>query len=180
MSQRPAGTRRGRRIARRQAGRKLAAASAGDLVSETLASLGLTEQIRGLRVVAEWEELVGERIARRAQPEGVVRRVLVVRVVSSAWMHELGLLKRQLLESLWKATGEPRLFDDISFQLAGRTRAPADRPGRPPPRRPKRPPPRPAPIVAPAERERILTETQAVDDPELRELIARVRTRHGR
>jgi hypothetical protein len=151
------------------------------LVAETLAQHGLTEAVRTYRIAAEWSELVGERIARRARPAGISRRVLYVQVASSAWLHELGLMKAQLLEVLWDALGEPRLFDDLAFQLAGKSRAPGDAPGvaptpRPPPRA-RRPAP---PAAAGADRERILAETAAVDDDELRELIARVRTRHNR
>ncbi len=112
--------------------------SAGALVAETLAQHGLTEAIRTYRVTAEWDQLVGERIARRARPGGITRRVLHIQVASSAWLHELGLLKAQLLDVLWRALGEPRLFDDLSFHLAGKSRAPADAPG-------AAPHPRPAP-----------------------------------
>jgi Dna[CI] antecedent, DciA len=158
---------------------------AGALVSETLATYGLTEKIRGYRLAAEWEQLVGERIARRTRPLGIVgapvRRVLQVQVQSSAWLHELGLLKNQLLDVLWRALGEPRLFDDLAFQLAGRSRSPADAPGvapRPRPAAPGAVPPPPA--ATGTERERILAETSAVVDDDLRELITRVRTRHNR
>lgn len=159
--------------------------SAGALVSETLASYGLTDTLRGYRIPAEWDQLVGERIARRTRPLGIVgpqgKRVLQVQVASSAWLHELGLLKAQLLDVLWKAIGEPRLFDDLAFQLAGRSRNPADAPGRAPAPRPREQARLAAPPEAKGEdRARILAETAEVADDELRELIARVRTRHNR
>jgi Dna[CI] antecedent, DciA len=160
--------------------RRKEAISAGLLIAETLSQHGLTEQVRGLRVVAEWDQLVGARIAKRARPEEINRRVLRVSVASSAWMHELGLLKPQLLLVLWNALGEPRLFDDISFQLAGRTRAATDAPGVAPQARPSVPPTRVPVAALGPERAQILSETSAVDDDELRELIARVRTRHNR
>lgn len=171
--------------ARQQLRRHKEVMSAGALVSETLASYGLTETLRGYRIPAEWSELVGERIARRTKPLGIVgpqgRRVLQVQVASSAWLHELGLLKAQLLDVLWKAIGEPRLFDDMTFQLAGRSRSPNDAPGTPPAPRPRERPKLGAPVEAKgADRERILSETSEVDDDELRALIARVRTRHNR
>ncbi|MEZ4359329.1 MAG: DUF721 domain-containing protein [Kofleriaceae bacterium] len=160
--------------------RRKEVASAGLLVAETLAAHGLGEAIRAQRIAAEWPQLVGERIARRAQPDGVRHRVLHVRVASSAWMHELGLLKPQLLAALWSALGEPRMFDDLAFSLAGRTRGPNERPGVAPARRPSAPPPR-TPVAAdgPA-RARIAAEAAHVEDDELRALITRVRTRHDR
>jgi hypothetical protein len=160
--------------------RRREATSAGQLVAETLAGHGLSEAVRGYRVAAEWESLVGERIAKRARPEGVVRRVLQIRVAGSAWLHELTLLKGQLLEVLWAALGEPRLFDDLSFQLTGRSRAAADDPGVAPAARKKRPAPRPPIAAAGAERVQIMVETATVDDEELRDLITRVRVRHNR
>jgi predicted nucleic acid-binding Zn ribbon protein len=174
-----------RRKPRRYLPRHKEVLPAGALVSETLATYGLTEKIRGYRVAAEWDQLVGERIGRRTRPMGIVgppaRRVLQVQVASSAWLHELGLLKAQLLDVLWSALGEPKLFEDLSFQLAGRSRNPNDAPGVAPSARPTAPgkvaPPPPA---AGPDREQILAETAAVDDDELRDLITRVRTRHNR
>ena len=169
-----------RRRRSQKAGRRLEPTSAGQLVADTLAGYGLTEQIRSHRILAEWDELVGDRIARRARPEGVVRRTLVIRVASSAWMHELGLLKQLLLTALWKAIGEPRLFDDLSLQLAGKTRAAKDQSGPPPGPRPRPLPPRVPVAAGDAERAQILEDSAAVEDDELRELITRVRTRHNR
>jgi Dna[CI] antecedent, DciA len=155
--------------------------TAGALVAETLAGYGLSEAVRTYRIDADWEELVGERIARRARPLGVQRRVLQVQVQSSSWLHELGLLKHKLLEALWSALGEPRLFDDMAFQLAGRSRANADAPGvAPSARRPPLPPLPLPPMAIGKDRDLILAETAAIDDAELRDLVARVRTRHNR
>lgn len=154
---------------------------AGVLVAETLAGYGLSEAIRASRIEAEWEQLVGERIARRSRPGNIVRGALQVHVASSAWLHELGLLKNQLLSVLLRALGEPRLFDDLSFQLAGKSRAPSDAPGVAP--RARRPPPPPNPLPPSAsieDQQRILVETSAVEDDELRALITRVRTLHNR
>jgi Dna[CI] antecedent, DciA len=160
--------------------RRKEATAAAMLVAETLARHGLSEAIREQRVAAEWDTLVGERIARRAQPDGVHRRVLQIRVASSAWMHELGLLKPQLLSALWRGLGEPRLFDDLALHLAGKTRRPGEEPGVAPAQRPPPPRPRPPAAALGADRARILDETAAIEDDELRELIVRVRTRHGR
>ncbi len=151
------------------------------LVAETLAGYGLSEAIRAARIEAEWDQIVGERIARRTRPSGVFRRTLQVQVQSSAWLHELGLLKNQLLDILWRALGEPRLFDDLSFQLAGKSRSPSDAPGVAPTARRPPPPPIPLPPVAPIEdQQRIRSETATVEDDELRALITRVRTLHNR
>lgn len=169
------GVRPRRRRGKNTAGRRLEPTSAAQLIADTIKAYGLTEELRSQRIVADWDALVGPRIAQHARPLGITRRVLRVQVSSSAWLHELGLLKQPLLTTLWQALGEPRLFDDLSFQLAGRDRSVASRPSSVR---------RAAPVHhrAPGDAEpgQILEETAAVQDEELRRLIAGVRLRHRR
>jgi hypothetical protein len=83
-----------------------------------------------------------------------------------------------LLEGLLGRIGEPKLFDELRFRLAGSSR-------RQPTLVPK---PRPTHVVHPraiapatgAAREQIVREVEVVDDAELRELIARVRITNDR
>jgi hypothetical protein len=152
--------------------------SAGDAVKAALKFHGISDQVRAQRVLTEWTELVGAKISSRTRPYGVSDRVLVIEVASSAWLHELNLLKAQILAGLVDRLGEPRLFDDLKFKLAGRSG------GQPTLIRPKprpAPPARPAPIPATgAAREQIAREVEKIDDDELRELIARVRIQNDR
>ena len=152
--------------------------SASDAIRAALSFHGITDQVRAQSVLTEWTELVGPKIASRTRPWGVSERVLVIEVASSAWLHELNLLKAQILKGLVERLGEPKLFDDLKFKLAGRSGA------RPNLIRPKpRPAPPQKPAAAPATgaaREQIVREVAAVDDDELRELIARVRITHDR
>jgi predicted nucleic acid-binding Zn ribbon protein len=139
---------------------------------------GITDEVRAGRVLTEWSELVGPKIAQRTRPDGVTDRVLWVEVATSSWLHELNLLRPQLLRGLLERLGPPAVFDDLKLRIAGRhRRSPiALRAARKPP-----PPPRPLPPPATgAAREQIVRETSTVDDDELRELIARVRITHDR
>src|SRR5262249_27063078 len=113
------------------------------------------------RVVTEWSELVGAKIAQRTRPDGITDRVLWVEVATSAWLHELNLLRPQLLAGLRDRLGEPALFHELKL----------------PPAVPRRraPPPPPAPP-----RGGSVGGAAAVADAELRELIARVRIPHDR
>ena len=160
--------------------RALAVTTAGDAVRAALDFRKITNQVRGERIVAEWSELVGPRIAQRTRPDRIVDRVLWIEVVSSAWLHELSLLKPQLLRGLLERLGEPPLFDDLRLRLAGggpRRDAVTILRGR------HRPATEPRPEVQPATgaaREAIVREVAGVDDEELRELIARVRITHER
>lgn len=162
----------------RGAPRALEARSAADAVKAALAFRGISDQVRAQRVLTEWTELVGPKIASRTRPYGVNERVLVIEVASSAWLHELNLLKAQILTGLVDRIGEPRLFDDLKFKLAGRSGA---RPSlirpKPRPAAPARPAPTPATGAA---REQIAREVEKIDDDELRELIARVRIQNDR
>ena len=161
-----------------RAGRTLGARSASDAVAAALALHGITDQVRAGRVLTEWSDLVGPKIAQRTRPDGITDRTLWVEVATSAWLHELNLMRPQLLGGLLERLGEPRVFDELKFRLVGRHRREpvALRAARKP-----APPPRPMPLPATgATRERIVREASAVDDDELRELIARVRITHDR
>jgi hypothetical protein len=152
--------------------------SASDAVAAALDLHGIRDQVRSGRVLTEWSDLVGPKIAQRTRPDGVTNRILWVEVATSAWLHELNLMRPQLLKGLLERLGEPSLFDDLKFRLVGRHRREpvALRAARKPP-----PPPRPTPPPATGvARERIVREAGAVDDDELRELIARVRIAHDR
>lgn len=151
---------------------------ASDAVAAALALHGISDQVRAGRVLTEWSELVGPKIAQRTRPDGVTDRMLWVEVATSAWLHELNLMRPQLLKGLRERLGEPSLFDDLKFRLVGRHRrepVALRAAGRPAP--PPRPIPPPATGIA---RERIVREVGAVDDDELRELIARIRITHDR
>jgi len=168
----------GRPSRRPRADRTLGTRSASDAVAAALALHGITDQVRAGRVLTEWGDLVGPKIAQRTRPDGITDRTLWVEVATSAWLHELNLMRPQLLKGLLDRLGDPRVFDELKFRLAGRhRREPVElRAARKPP-----PPPRPMPMPATgATRERIVREASTVDDDELRELIARVRITHDR
>lgn len=163
---------------RHVAPRQRAPTSAAVAIKNALDFRGIADEVRGERLVTEWAELVGAKIAERTRPDGITDRVLWIEVATSAWLHELNLLRPQLLAGLLERLGEPRLFDDIKFRLAGRRRR--EPTSVPRPRRrtlPARVIPRPATGGA---REQIVREVAAVDDIELRELIARVRITNDR
>jgi hypothetical protein len=148
--------------------------TAGAAIVDALAFRNLTDDVRAQRALAEWSDLVGAKIAARTRPLDLRDRVLRVEVASSAWLHELNLLKPQLVAGLHERLGQPSLFDRLDLVLAGR-RARGGDSAQPRYRRvaePARPAPRPATGAA---REQIVREVACIDDPELRELVARVR-----
>ena len=67
------------------------------ILPRLLQQLGLEDPAAGWRVVAEWPALAGERIAKRTRATSFRDGMLTVEVEGSAWMHELGFLKRDLV-----------------------------------------------------------------------------------
>ncbi len=62
--------------------------------------LGLEQGLRGWRAVGDWPEIVGPRLARHARAVGFRDGTLHVEVEGSAWMHELGLLRHELVRRI--------------------------------------------------------------------------------
>jgi predicted nucleic acid-binding Zn ribbon protein len=109
-------------VTKRRPPRALELRRAGDAIEDALAFHGITDRVRAERVLAEWTELVGPKIGARTRPYGIEQRLLLVEVATSAWLHELNLLRAQIVANLLERIGEPRLFDDLAFRLAGRSR----------------------------------------------------------
>ncbi|HET9992827.1 MAG TPA: DUF721 domain-containing protein [Kofleriaceae bacterium] len=166
------------KFVRRGPARALEARSAKDAIGAALKFRGIANDVRAETLLAEWTDLVGAKIAARTRPEGIFDRVLVIEVVSSAWLQELNMLRAQILSGLLERVGEPRLFDELRFKIAGRARRhDVIRP------RPRAVTAKPVKAVVPATglaRENIVREVESVDDAELRELIARVRIANDR
>lgn len=148
-------------------------------IRNVLSLHGIADHVRAERLVTEWTELVGPKIASRTRADGIADRILWIEVATSAWLQELNLLRAQLLANLVERLGEPRLFDDLKFRLAGRRNAnpvgvPSHRRKPPPPAKPLPPP------ATGAARETIVREVSGIADEELRELVARVRITHDK
>lgn len=171
------------RVGGRRPPRALGQLPAADAVASALRFHGITDEVRAQRLLTEWSELVGPKIASRTRPDGIDDkaggRTLWIEVATSAWLQELNMLRPQIVAGLVERLGEPRLFDDIKFRLAGRRRrddvtVPSGRGRKPVVEKPLPPP------ATGAARERIVREVEAVDDAELRELIARIRITHDK
>ena len=91
--------------------------SLAGILPRLLKDLGLEDDAAGWRVVAEWPALAGERIARRTRATGFREGVLTVEVEGSAWMHELGFLKRELVRKVNQHLGGS-IVRDVRFILA--------------------------------------------------------------
>jgi predicted nucleic acid-binding Zn ribbon protein len=85
-------------------------------LSRLLRELGLERQLQGWRAVEEWPHWVGPRVARHTRAVAFRDGTLVVEVEGSAWMQELGFLKREILRTLNERLGAD-LVRDIRFTV---------------------------------------------------------------
>lgn len=114
-----------------------------------------------------WDTAVGEQIAAKARPVSFRDGVLTVTVTSAPWMQQLSFLKRGIVDKLNDRLGRD-LVRDI-YLKAGTPEAPPPRPK--PDRKKERP-------LDGAEKLRIAEQSAAIEDPELREAVARLLARH--
>ena len=149
---------------------------AGTVISELLQDYRLAEGIRRHRVMLEWPELVGPRVAARTRPSPVQEGgVLWVRVSNSSWLHQLSFLRNELLARINERLGDPPLVTDLRLHIGQRSRSGDDQ------ARPERPRPRQRhsqPLPPPAAGERLAeieAETACIDDEELRAVITEAR-----
>lgn len=76
-----------------------------NVLQRALRDRGIGDELLGWDAVQQWPRIVGPRIAGRSRAVAYRQGVLTVEVDGSAWMHELGVLKRQLLRTLNRELG---------------------------------------------------------------------------
>lgn len=74
-------------------------------IEKMLKDVGLDKAVAQHSAVWVWDEIVGEAVAKKARPEGVVHHILKVRVESPAWRQELMFQKQDILKKLNKKLG---------------------------------------------------------------------------
>src|SRR5437868_15439787 len=67
-----------------------------DVLRRVVHDLGLDRQLEGWKAAEDWPRIVGARIARHTRCVEFRDGALRVEVESSAWMHELSYLEREL------------------------------------------------------------------------------------
>ena len=83
-----------------------------------LDQLGLAQSVEGWRAVADWPAVAGARIAGHSRATAFREGTLTVEVEGSAWMHELGFLKRELVRNLNRHLGAD-VVRDVRLMPAG-------------------------------------------------------------
>lgn len=151
-----------------------------DLVQRVVRFYKLNADLRQEQLFADWSSLVGEKVGSRTRPDTIIDRILIVEVATSAWLHELRLIRPKIVSDLLDRLGMPRFFDDIRFVLTGERKRRAPQVKRPVPRN-VAPAPMPDPTPATGERlQQILDDTSKIEDEELRAIVSRVRVKHDK
>lgn len=81
----------------------------GGVLSRVVRDLGLERELEGWKAAEEWPRIVGARIARHTRCLGFREGTLRVEAESSAWMHELGYLERDLVRRINRHLGAERV-----------------------------------------------------------------------
>ena len=81
------------------------------VLSRLTKRLGLDDELQGWKAVEEWARVVGPRVARHTSAIAFEQGVLRVEVEGSAWMHELGYLKQDLIKAVNRELGTDRVRD---------------------------------------------------------------------
>ena len=83
--------------------------------------LGLAKAAEGWRAVSDWPAVAGPRLARHTRAVSFRDGTLAVEVEGSAWMHELGFLKRELVRNLNRHLGAEIVQDVRLVPARGRS-----------------------------------------------------------
>ncbi len=72
----------------------------GDLIKEFSRQENVSDKLRAYQVVGEWENIVGDAIARNTEIVRVENGILYVKVATSAWRNELVFMKPSILKKI--------------------------------------------------------------------------------
>ena len=85
-----------------------------DVMPAALRDMGLESGLRGWQALTEWPQAVGPQIARRSRAVRFQDGVLWVEVEGSVWLHQLTVLKRDLIRKIGERIG-PDTIRDLRF-----------------------------------------------------------------
>lgn len=89
----------------------------GDVLADYLDGTRLGESLARLGAIEEWAGAVGPEVSRVTRPVEVRGETLVVEVVSSAWLAELSMMRRLILDKVNAVRAGPAI-GRVRFRLA--------------------------------------------------------------
>ena len=92
------------------------------ILEKVLSSLNLGIKVKQYQIWDVWDSVVGEPIARQAQPQQIRNMILWITVSSSTWMQQLEFMKQQIIDRLNERIGE-KVIKDIRFRIGEPSKA---------------------------------------------------------
>lgn len=89
--------------------------SVGSVIDGLTQSLGIHQKLQEYEAVAQWDSIVGQKIAAMSVASKIVRGVLFVKVRTSTWRNELNIRKKEIITKMNQTIGE-EVVKDIKFQ----------------------------------------------------------------
>src|SRR5690606_13139784 len=86
----------------------------------------LDDEVRRHRVLIDWLDIVGPRVAARTWPSPVRDGVLWVRVSNSSWLHQLSFLRDEIRMQVNAYLGGPPLVTEVRLHIGRRGRRDQD------------------------------------------------------
>jgi len=141
----------------------------GEVLDKSLKRLELAPRLDEYGVWPVWNDVVGNPIARNAQPEKIRNGTLFVKVTSSVWMQQLQFMKELITEKLNQRLGTA-VVKNIFFVVGRVETNAAEAEGQP------------AAQSAPEPREPEIDEEflKSLTDPEIRQAFKRLLRSHAR
>jgi hypothetical protein len=89
----------------------------GHVVDKVLSGLKLDRRLSDLEIVKVWNNLMDPMVTKHAQPSGLAKGTLFIRVDNSAWLNEIVRYRRkEILDRLQGSFGKDRI-QKISFRV---------------------------------------------------------------
>jgi len=86
----------------------------GSVLDALVKSLGIEKQIEQYKIFDAWNGIVGEQVAKVAQPERLHNGTLIVNVNNAPWRAELTYRKREILQKI-QTTLNSKSITEIKF-----------------------------------------------------------------
>ncbi len=87
-----------------------------DIIDKVIKNYRIESDEELSHVWSLWDGLVGEAIAKNAQPAAFKGKLLLVHVTSSTWMHQLQFMKEEIKAKVNNALGK-NLIKEIKFKI---------------------------------------------------------------
>ncbi len=88
----------------------------GDIIDKAIKNYRIESDEELSHIWSLWNGLVGEAIAKNAQPAAFKGKLLLVHVTSSTWMHQLQFMKEEIKAKVNNALGK-NLIEEIKFKI---------------------------------------------------------------